>query len=94
MIVSIDTITDFNSTQGDLIQVSASGFGGGLTLGTLDIEEFTIGSAATTVSDRFIYNNTTGALFFDPDGTGVLEQIQFAQLSGGVGLTNNDIWVV
>ncbi|NET60527.1 MAG: hypothetical protein F6K47_31630 [Symploca sp. SIO2E6] len=90
----IDTITDFNSTQGDLIQVLASDFGGGLTLGTLDIDEFTIGSAATQASDRFIYNDTTGALFFDPDGTGVLAQVQFAQLSGGVGLTNNDILVV
>ncbi|NER53165.1 MAG: calcium-binding protein, partial [Symploca sp. SIO1A3] len=90
----IDTITDFNSTQGDLIQVSANGFGGGLTIGTLDIDQFTIGSAATQASDRFIYNDTTGALFFDPDGTGALAQIQFAQLSGGVALTNNDILVV
>ncbi|NES00417.1 MAG: calcium-binding protein [Symploca sp. SIO1B1] len=90
----IDTITDFNSTQGDLIQISANGFGGGLTIGTLDIDQFTIGSAATQASDRFIYNDTTGALFFDPDGTGALAQIQFAQLSGGVALTNNDILVV
>ncbi|NES23297.1 MAG: hypothetical protein F6K41_31360, partial [Symploca sp. SIO3E6] len=89
----IDTITDFNSTQGDLIQISANDFGGGLTLGTLDIDQFTIGSAATQASDRFIYNDTTGALFFDPDGTGVLAQVQFAQLSGGVALTNNDIFV-
>ncbi|NES00293.1 MAG: hypothetical protein F6J86_42005, partial [Symploca sp. SIO1B1] len=90
----IDTITDFNSTQGDLIQISANDFGGGLTIGTLDIDQFTIGSAATQASDRFIYNDTTGALFFDPDGTGALAQIQFAQLSGGVALTNNDIFVV
>ncbi|NES22541.1 MAG: calcium-binding protein [Symploca sp. SIO3E6] len=90
----IDTITDFNSTQGDRIQVSASSFGGGLTLGMLDTEEFTIGSAATKVSDRLIYNDITGALFFDPDGTGVLAQVQFAQLSGGVALTHSDIFAV
>ncbi|NES17406.1 MAG: hypothetical protein F6K41_00090 [Symploca sp. SIO3E6] len=48
----IDTITDFNSTQGDLIQISTSDFGGGLTLGTLDIDQFPIGSAATQVSDQ------------------------------------------
>ncbi|NER24305.1 MAG: calcium-binding protein [Symploca sp. SIO1C2] len=90
----IDTITDFNSTQGDRIQISASGFGGGLTLGMLDAEEFTIGSAATRASDRFIYNDTTGALFFDPDGTGTLAQVQFAELSGGFALTNSDIFVV
>ncbi|NES01366.1 MAG: hypothetical protein F6J86_47710 [Symploca sp. SIO1B1] len=60
----------------------------------LDAEEFTIGSAATRASDRFIYNDTTGALFFDPDGTGTLAQVQFAELSGGFALTNSDIFVV
>ncbi|NEP56688.1 MAG: hypothetical protein F6K31_06640 [Symploca sp. SIO2G7] len=57
-------------------------------------DAFTIGSAATKASDRFIYNDTTGALFFDPDGTGALAQVQFAQLSGGVALTHSDIFVV
>ncbi|NER52245.1 MAG: calcium-binding protein, partial [Symploca sp. SIO1A3] len=90
----IDTITDFNLAQADLIQVSASGFGGGLTVGTLDADQFTIGSAATNGSDRFIYNDATGALFFDPDGTGALGQVQFAQLSTGLVLTNSDIFVV
>ncbi|NER99041.1 MAG: calcium-binding protein [Symploca sp. SIO1B1] len=88
----IDTITDFNSIQGDQIRVSANNFGGGLTLGVLDAEEFTIGSAATKASDRFIYDDTTGALFFDPDGTGAIAQIQFAQLAVGVALTNSDIF--
>ncbi|NET56420.1 MAG: calcium-binding protein [Symploca sp. SIO2E6] len=90
----IDTITDFNSTEGDRIRVSASGFGDALTAGVLDAEEFTIGSAATKASDRLIYNDATGALFFDPDGTGGLAQVQFAQLSGGVALTNSDIFVI
>ncbi len=90
----IDTIVDFNLAQGDLIQISASGFGGGLTGGTLDADQLTIGSAATNGSDRFIYNDATGALFFDPDGTGALGQIQFAQLSTGLALTNSDIFVV
>ncbi|NER26059.1 MAG: calcium-binding protein, partial [Symploca sp. SIO1C2] len=88
----IDTITDFNSIQGDQIRVSAKNFGGGLTVGVLDAEEFTIGSAATQASDRFIYDDTTGALFFDPDGTGAIAQIQFAQLAVGVALTNSDIF--
>ncbi|NER52692.1 MAG: calcium-binding protein, partial [Symploca sp. SIO1A3] len=90
----IDTIADFNSIQADRIQVSASGFGGGLTVGTLDVDQFTIGSAAINESDRIIYNDATGALFFDSDGTGALGQIQFAQLSTGLALTNSDIVVV
>ncbi|NEP15243.1 MAG: calcium-binding protein, partial [Symploca sp. SIO2C1] len=90
----IDTIADFNSIQADLIQISASGFGGGLTGGTLDADQFTIGSAAINESDRIIYNDATGAFFFDSDGTGALGQIQFAQLSTGLALTNTDIFVV
>ncbi|NEP10071.1 MAG: calcium-binding protein [Symploca sp. SIO2C1] len=90
----IDTIADFNLIQGDLIQISATGFGGGLTVGTLDVDQFTIGSAATNASDRIIYNDATGALFFDSDGTGAIGQVQFAQLSTGLALTNSDIFVV
>ncbi|NEQ69760.1 MAG: calcium-binding protein [Symploca sp. SIO2D2] len=88
----VDTITDFNSTEGDQIRVFVSGFGNDLTAGLLDAEVFNIGSAATNASDRFIYDDTSGALFFDPDGTGAIGQIQFAQLAVGVALTNSDIF--
>jgi len=90
----IDTITDFSRVQGDKIQVSASGFGGGLNLGILDSYYFTIGSAASDTNDRFIYNSSTGGLFFDVDGTGRLGQVQFATLSSGLNLTSNDFVVV
>ena len=74
--------------------MSASGFGGGLTLGLLAADLFTIGSAATDGSDRFIYNSATGALSFDADGSGSLAQVQFATLSTGLNLTSRDILVV
>ena len=53
---------------------------------------FTIGSAATGDRDRFIYNQTTGGLFFDA-GIGAASQVQFAQLSTGLAMTNLDIFV-
>ncbi len=53
---------------------------------------FTIGSAATGDSDRFIYNQTTGGLFFDA-GISAASQVQFAQLSTGLAMTNLDIFV-
>jgi len=90
----IDTITDFSRVQGDKIQVSASGFGGGLNLGILRSYYFTTGSAASDTSDRFIYNSSTGGLFFDVDGTGSSRQVQFATLSSGLNLTSNDFIVV
>lgn len=42
----------------------------------------------------FIYNKANGALLFDADGTGASASVQFAQLSTGLAMTNNDIFVI
>ncbi|BAY23130.1 hypothetical protein NIES2100_28940 [Calothrix sp. NIES-2100] len=89
----IDKITDF-SVVDDAIAVSAVGFGGGLVIGTLAATRFAIGTAATTTSHRFIYNKTSGALFFDQDGLGGTAQVQIASLSSGLTMTNADILVI
>ncbi|MEH2290652.1 MAG: calcium-binding protein [Nostoc sp.] len=93
----LDLIRDFgaNNEPNELIQVSAAGFGGGLSAGVLQASQFTLGESATTSSQRFIYNSTTGALFFDQDGSaGAFTQVQFAGLSPGLSLTNNNFVVV
>jgi Tol biopolymer transport system component/Ca2+-binding RTX toxin-like protein len=90
----IDTISDFKVGEGDQIMISASGFGGGLAVGNLPSSQFTIGSSATNASDRFIYNSSTGALFFDPDGNGLQGQVQLAVLSSNPALTSSNIFVV
>ncbi|QSJ19913.1 hypothetical protein JYQ62_15100 [Nostoc sp. UHCC 0702] len=90
----VDTINNFDSSQ-DLIQVSANGFGGGLTAGSLSESQFVIGTAATTNAQRFIYDNTTGALYFDLDGSGSgFTQQQLAQLTGGVTLSASNFTIV
>jgi serralysin len=79
----IDTITDF-AAGSDKISLSAAGFGGGLSVGTLSSSQFvavTSGSSATSASQRLIYNSTTGGLFFDADGSGLGSAVQFATLS-------------
>ena len=43
---------------------------------------FEDGPAATSPSDRIIYNEGTGAIYYDRDGTGPARQIQFATLVG------------
>jgi hypothetical protein len=92
-ITGIDTITDFKVGE-DTLRVSASGFGGGLVKGAaIAADQFTLGSDASDSSDRFIYEQSTGALFFDADGPGSSEQIQIAQLSTGLAMTNTDIFV-
>lgn len=89
-----DIITDF-SVVDDTIVLSAKGFGGGLVAGAaITPDQFVIGVSAMDAADRLIYNNKTGALLFDVDGTGGMTQMQIGSLSTNLGLTNNDIFVV
>lgn len=76
----IDTLTDFNPVD-DTIGIDAAGFGNGLVFGTLAETQFVLGTAAQDESDRLIYNQLTGSLFFDADGTGSIRQVQFATLT-------------
>jgi Ca2+-binding RTX toxin-like protein len=71
-----------------------TGFGGELRTGVLAASGFVRGTRAIDRGDRLIYNNASGALFFDPDGTGAIAQIQIATLSNSPLLTNNDILVI
>ena len=86
----IDKINDF-AVEFDRISISGTGFGGATVVGdvgVLDAARFTLGSSATNTSQRFIYNNTSGALFFDADGVGGTAQVRIAQLVGNPALTN------
>jgi Ca2+-binding RTX toxin-like protein len=90
----IDTIMDFQVGE-DFLCFSARGFGADLVKwSVLDESQFSLGAAATDTSDRFIYDNTTGALFFDVDGTGANQQVQIANLQAGLALSNTDIYIM
>lgn len=89
-----DSITDFNRREGDSIVLYASGFGGGLTAGALDQERFVLGAIATDNNDRLLYSQSTGALFFDADGTGNQRAIKLAMLNRGTALTYQNFTVV
>ena len=89
----IDTISGF-SVVDDTIFVSAAGFGRAVVAGAaIAANQFVIGTAATTSSQRFIYNQGNGFLFFDQDGTGAIAGVQIATLDTGLSLTNADIFV-
>ncbi|MCF2147041.1 proprotein convertase P-domain-containing protein [Desmonostoc muscorum LEGE 12446] len=89
----IDRITDF-SVVDDTIFVSAAGFAGGLVAGAaIAANQFFIGSAANTTSQRFLYDKGNGFVFFDQDGIGAIGKIQIATLNTGLSLTNADIFV-
>ncbi|MBN9551633.1 MAG: calcium-binding protein, partial [Alphaproteobacteria bacterium] len=82
---NVDKITDFSVSQ-DKIQLDHTVFTG-LQTGVLPAGAFTTGRAAHDGGDHIIYNSSTGALFFDSDGTGSAHQIQFATLSPHLSLT-------
>jgi Ca2+-binding RTX toxin-like protein len=84
----IDFLVDFDPV--DTIQVSAQGFGGGLTQGAIKPEQFS-NNGEVTAETRFIHDVLGGMLSFDADGSGGGEPIQFARLFPGVQLTNEDI---
>jgi uncharacterized repeat protein (TIGR01451 family) len=96
----IDKINDF-VVGDDRIGISRAGFGGAsvfgsdsLVGGALDPSRFTLGTSATTASQRFIYNDRSGALFFDTDGVGGTAQVRIAQLVGNPNLTNASFVVI
>jgi serralysin len=78
----------------DLSSLDAVFSGGGLAPGTLLASQFAIATAAIDADDRIIYNSTTGALYYDADGTGSGAQVQFAALGPGLALTNNEFVVI
>mgnify|MGYP000134844418 CR=1 FL=1 len=92
---NIDRIADFNVAD-DTIRLENSIFKAfGSKTGTLAATAFTIGTEATDSADRIIYDPNTGALYYDPDGTGSAAQVQFAVLESPVGtLTNADFVLI
>ena len=88
-----DVVTDF-AVADDLIVLSASGFGGQLVANSaLAAEALHLGSTATAATHRVIYDGSSGALFFDPDGTGSQAQTQLATLGTGLGLTRDNVFI-
>jgi len=90
---NVDLVVGF-SVADDHIQLAQSVFTAAGAPGTLDPTAFVIGAAALDASDRIIYNNGTGALSYDSDGTGANAAVQFATLNPGLALTNNNFQVV
>ncbi|MEH1885096.1 beta strand repeat-containing protein [Nostoc sp.] len=89
-----DTITDFTGAD-DTIFISKAEFGLSQAQDTtLDQSLFRLGTIATTASDRFIYNQSTGSLFFDKDGLGGTAQVQIAQFSNNALLGSANITVI
>jgi Ca2+-binding RTX toxin-like protein len=55
---------------------------------------FVIGSKAKDKDDYLVYNNKTGVLAYDADGSGKGAAVEFAQLKKGLALTYKDFFVI
>jgi len=89
---NVDGIVGFTVAD-DTILLDDAIFGA-IGLGTLAGSQFVIGAAALDANHRIIYNDATGALLYDSDGSGAAAAIQFAQVDPGLALTNFDFLVV
>lgn len=90
---NVDKITDFNIPQ-DAIWLDNAILTTLGTTGLLATSAFYIGTGAHDANDRIIYNSTTGALFYDSNGSAVGGSVQFATLSKGLAMTNSDFLII
>jgi Ca2+-binding RTX toxin-like protein len=83
---NVDTITDF-SVKDDRIVLDDDIFKKIGKVGDLSAAAFHIGTKAHDASDRIIYDNKSGKLWYDADGNGKGAAVQFATLDHGLKLT-------
>jgi Ca2+-binding RTX toxin-like protein len=87
-----DTVVDFLSGV-DRIEISAAGFGGGLTEGAAAL--FISGDDPESAGSggQFLYHNQTGELYWDADGDGANDPALLATLLNTPALQASDIFV-
>jgi len=89
---NVDRILDFQHSD-DAIKLSKSIFSK-IEKGMLSKGAFWIGSKAHDKSDRIIFNEKTGALYYDADGTGTKHgAVKFAQLKAKSLLKHDDFFI-
>lgn len=90
---NLDRISDF-SVKDDTIYLENAVFTALKKTGRLPEKSFWAGGKAHDASDRVIYSKSSGALMYDPDGTGCKAPTWIAVLPKGLKLTAADFWVI
>ena len=92
-LTNVDDITDFEVGI-DQIGLENSIFTKLAATGTLSADFFHVGAGAADLNDFIIYDDATGALYYDSNGSAAGQQVQFAHLDPGLTLTHTDFFVV
>ena len=72
-----DSVKDFTASE-DFIQVKLGSLNLGAEQSIIDDSFFIFAGEAMTASTRIVYDRSTGALWFDPDGVGSRSAVRFA----------------
>ena len=90
-----DTIKDFTVGE-DHLAFSRSAFTAfaGSAAGALSPSAFVAGTKALTTSEHIVYNASTGALYYDDDGSGSHAMVQIATLTNHVAISASDIVLI
>jgi serralysin len=86
-----DNVVDFNPFE-DIIHLEADFFN--LPEGELAPSAFNIGRAAKDRSDRIIYDEATGTLRFDADGTGQTAAVTVAVFDNKPTITASNFFII
>jgi serralysin len=78
-VTNIDVIRDFNAAD-DTIQLENSVMRALGKTGALAAGAFVTGTAAQDADDRIVFDQASGALFYDADGVGAIAAVRFATL--------------
>ena len=89
---NVDVLVDFKAAD-DTIQLGDSVFTK-LATGALSSSAFVVGTKALDSSDRIIYDNKTGALSYDADGTGSTAAVKFAVLENKATINAADFYII
>lgn len=92
-LANADRIADFRAVD-DRIDLDNAVFTRIGPLGQLAAGAFRVGTAAGDATDRVVYNDDTGQLFYDADGSGGGRAVLFATVTANTALSASDLWVV
>lgn len=88
-----EILTDFNAVD-DALHFNNDAFTAFSYTGQLRASHFVSGTNALDTNDRFIYQQSTGSLWYDRDGSGAAAKVLVAELVDGTRLTAADIFIL